>query len=178
TFSTVLGDDSYRDFVTDDLRNADIEVHAVIDHSLQTVNKNEIVVGGYRLLKVDTLDNRSISDQILEEITGAIKKVPTDAVVFADFRHGLFNRRTAGVCKSLRLEDHVISAHRSHAHYIGKGGNLRAMFAELYGKVDGCASGKGGSMHLIDLSVNFLGCVPIVGSTIPIGVGAAFGAML
>jgi TPP-dependent pyruvate/acetoin dehydrogenase alpha subunit len=84
----------------------------------------------------------------------------------------------AGVCRHLRAEDHVISAHRSHAHYIGKGGSLRAMFAELYGKVDGCASGKGGSMHLIDLSVNFLGCVPIVGSTIPIGVGASFGAML
>src|SRR5262245_7976441 len=84
----------------------------------------------------------------------------------------------AGVCSNLQLEDYVISAHRSHAHYIGKGGNLRAMFAELYGKVDGCASGKGGSMHLIDLSVNFLGCVPIVGSTIPIGVGASFGAML
>lgn len=84
----------------------------------------------------------------------------------------------AGVCANLHLQDYVISAHRSHAHYIGKGGNLRAMFAELYGKADGCASGKGGSMHLIDLSVNFLGCVPIVGSTIPIGVGAAFGAML
>jgi TPP-dependent pyruvate/acetoin dehydrogenase alpha subunit len=84
----------------------------------------------------------------------------------------------AGVCRNLRREDYVISAHRSHAHYIGKGGDLRAMFAELYGKVDGCASGKGGSMHLIDLSVNFLGCVPIVGSTIPIGVGACFGAML
>ena len=84
----------------------------------------------------------------------------------------------AGVCRNLRLEDNVISAHRSHAHYLAKGGNLRAMFAELYGKVDGCASGKGGSMHLIDLSVNFLGCVPIVGSTIPIGVGASFGAML
>jgi TPP-dependent pyruvate/acetoin dehydrogenase alpha subunit len=84
----------------------------------------------------------------------------------------------AGVCRNLRQEDYVVSAHRSHAHYLGKGGNLRAMFAELYGKVDGCASGKGGSMHLIDLAVNFLGCVPIVGSTIPIGVGAAFGAML
>jgi TPP-dependent pyruvate/acetoin dehydrogenase alpha subunit len=83
-----------------------------------------------------------------------------------------------GVCGNLSRADYVISAHRSHAHYIGKGGNLRAMFAELYGKVDGCASGKGGSMHLIDLSVNFLGCVPIVGSTIPIGVGASFGAML
>src|SRR5262245_58622355 len=84
----------------------------------------------------------------------------------------------AGVCRNLSREDYVISAHRSHAHYIGKGGNLRAMFAELYGKVDGCASGNGGSMHLIYLSVNFLGCVPIVGSTIPIGVGASFGAML
>jgi TPP-dependent pyruvate/acetoin dehydrogenase alpha subunit len=84
----------------------------------------------------------------------------------------------AGVCANLEQQDYVISAHRSHAHYIGKGGSLRAMFAELYGKVDGCASGKGGSMHLIDLSVNFLGCVPIVGSTIPIGVGAAFGASL
>jgi TPP-dependent pyruvate/acetoin dehydrogenase alpha subunit len=84
----------------------------------------------------------------------------------------------AGVCSNLRHEDYVISAHRSHAHYLGKGGDLRAMFAELYGKATGCAAGKGGSMHLIDLAVNFLGCVPIVGSTIPIGVGAAFGAML
>ena len=84
----------------------------------------------------------------------------------------------AGVCANLQPDDYVISAHRSHAHYLAKGGALRAMFAELYGKEDGCASGKGGSMHLIDLSVNFLGCVPIVGSTIPIGVGAAFGAML
>ena len=52
----------------------------------------------------------------------------------------------------------------------------RGAQAELYGKSGGCAGGKGGSMHLIDLAVNFLGCVPIVGSTIPIGVGAAFGA--
>src|SRR5437764_1757206 len=52
----------------------------------------------------------------------------------------------AGVCRNLRSEDYVISAHRSHAHYLGKGGNLRTMFAELYGKATGCASGKGGSM--------------------------------
>lgn len=84
----------------------------------------------------------------------------------------------AGICKNLRNEDYVISAHRSHAHYIAKNASLRSMFAELYGKSTGCASGKGGSMHLIDLSVNFLGCVPIVGSTIPIGVGAAFGSSM
>lgn len=84
----------------------------------------------------------------------------------------------AGVCAHLRPEDYVISAHRSHAHYLCKGGDLNAMFAELYGKATGCAQGKGGSMHLIDLKVNFIGCVPIVGSTIPIGVGASFGAGL
>ncbi len=84
----------------------------------------------------------------------------------------------AGICENLQRDDYVISAHRSHAHYLAKGGDMRAMFAELYGKADGCASGKGGSMHLIDLSVSFLGCVPIVGATIPIGVGAAFGSVL
>src|SRR5215475_11470498 len=83
-----------------------------------------------------------------------------------------------GLCAALDGEDRLISAHRSHAHYIARGGSIPAMFAELYGKSEGCASGKGGSMHLIDLAVNFLGCVPIVGSTIPIGVGAAFGARL
>jgi len=83
-----------------------------------------------------------------------------------------------GVCAHLDKEDQAISAHRSHAHYLAKGGGLRSMFAELYGKEDGCARGKGGSMHLIDLNVGFLGCVPIVGSTIPIGVGAAFGSSL
>jgi rfaE bifunctional protein kinase chain/domain len=94
TFSTVLGDDALRQFVVDDLAAAHIDVRAVMDHSRPTVNKNAIVVGGYRLLKVDTLDNRSISDQILEDIAGTVQQVPTDAVVFADFRHGIFNRRT------------------------------------------------------------------------------------
>ena len=84
----------------------------------------------------------------------------------------------AGICAHLRPDDYVVSAHRAHAHYLTKGGDLKAMLAELYGKATGCAHGKGGSMHLIDRSVGFLGCVPIVGSTIPIGVGAAFGERL
>lgn len=83
----------------------------------------------------------------------------------------------AGVCANLTRDEYVLSAHRSHAHYLAKGGDLRAMVAELYGKATGCARGKGGSMHLIDLSVGFLGAVPIVGSTIPIAVGAAFGSV-
>lgn len=84
----------------------------------------------------------------------------------------------AGVCALLSPDDSVISAHRSHAHYLCRGGSLPRMVAELYGKETGCASGRGGSMHLIDLDVNFMGCVPIVGSTIPIGVGIAFGKMM
>src|SRR5258708_16898993 len=74
----------------------------------------------------------------------------------------------AGVCRHLRQEDHVISPHRSHAHYIGKGGSLRPMFAELYGKGDGCASGKGASLHLIDLSVHLLCSLPLAAHTTPL----------
>jgi pyruvate dehydrogenase E1 component alpha subunit len=83
-----------------------------------------------------------------------------------------------GVCAHLQPAEIVTSAHRSHAHYLAKGGDLKAMLAELYGKVTGCSRGKGGSMHLIDQSAGFLGAVPIVGSTIPIGVGAALASTL
>ncbi|MBF0240447.1 MAG: thiamine pyrophosphate-dependent dehydrogenase E1 component subunit alpha, partial [SAR324 cluster bacterium] len=84
----------------------------------------------------------------------------------------------AGVCANLKVEDQVVSAHRSHAHYLAKGGDLKRMLGELYGKVSGCAHGKGGSMHLIDLNAGLLAAVPIVGSTIPIGVGAAWGMVM
>jgi TPP-dependent pyruvate/acetoin dehydrogenase alpha subunit len=83
-----------------------------------------------------------------------------------------------GVCEALTHEDYALGGHRSHGHYLAKGGDLRAMIAELYGKLTGCCEGKGGSMHLIDLKVGFLGAVPIVGSTIPIAVGAAFGSTM
>jgi pyruvate dehydrogenase E1 component alpha subunit len=81
-----------------------------------------------------------------------------------------------GVCAALEHADYVFGSHRSHGHYLAKGGDLGAFLAELYGKATGCCKGKGGSMHLIDRSVGFLGAVPIVGSTLPIAVGAAFGS--
>ena len=83
-----------------------------------------------------------------------------------------------GVCAALRASDYVMGGHRAHGHYLAKGGDLKAMIAELYGKATGCCRGKGGSMHLIDLSVGFLGAVPIVGSTIALAVGAAFGSVM
>jgi pyruvate dehydrogenase E1 component alpha subunit len=83
-----------------------------------------------------------------------------------------------GICSNLTKQDKVFTAHRSHAHYLAKGGSLNKMISELYGKSTGCAKGKGGSMHLIDLESGVLGAVPIVGSTIPIGVGAAWAESL
>ena len=80
-----------------------------------------------------------------------------------------------GVCANLSSKDYVLSNHRSHAHYLAKGGNLNAMMAEIYGKKTGCCKGKGGSMHLVDIAAGFLGAVPIVASSIPIAVGVALG---
>ncbi len=80
----------------------------------------------------------------------------------------------AGVCAALGPDDVVFSTHRSHGHYLAKGGSLPAMVAELYGKATGASGGLGGSMHLIDQRVNFLGAAPIVASTIPVAVGVAF----
>ena len=74
--------------------------------------------------------------------------------------------------------DFAVSTHRAHAHYLAKGGSLRAMIAEIYGKATGCSRGKGGSMHLIDASVGFMGTSAIVGNSIPIGVGLALSAQI
>ena len=84
----------------------------------------------------------------------------------------------AGVCASLRPGDRVFSGHRSHGHYLAQGGDLKAMFAEIYGKATGCAGGRGGSMHLVDIEAGFVGATPIVGSTIPIAVGSAFASRM
>ena len=79
-----------------------------------------------------------------------------------------------GVCSALTPSDQVMSGHRSHAHYLAKGGNLDAMIAEMHGRATGCCRGRGGSMHLTDRAAGFVGAVPIVGSTIPIATGLAF----
>ena len=80
--------------------------------------------------------------------------------------------------ETISTKDFAVSTHRGHAHYLAKGGNLNAMIAEIYGKSTGCSKGKGGSMHLIDLDVNFMGTSAIVGNSIPIGVGLALSAQL
>lgn len=83
-----------------------------------------------------------------------------------------------GMCVALSPDDKVFSNHRAHGHYLAKGGDLNAMVAELYGRATGCCGGRGGSMHLIDLDVGFMGATPIVGGTVPLAVGSAWAASL
>lgn len=104
-FSTVLGDDDCGHLAVDDLRAADIDLRHHIDPARPTTNKNAIVAGGYRLLKLDTVDNRSISDRIADELKRDIAGLPADAVVFSDFRHGIFNRNTVpGLVQAIRAD--------------------------------------------------------------------------
>ena len=81
-----------------------------------------------------------------------------------------------GVCEGLVHTDLLFGSYRSHAFYLAKGGSLREMFAELYGKVTGCCGGKAGSMHLAAPEVGFMGASAVVASTIPHSVGAALAA--
>jgi rfaE bifunctional protein kinase chain/domain len=93
-YSTVLGDDAFKDFVLADLEAAGVVCEAIVDPTRPTTNKNAIVSDNYRLLKIDTLDNRSVSEKIQNMITTSIRTTKTDIVVFSDFRHGIFNRET------------------------------------------------------------------------------------
>jgi len=80
----------------------------------------------------------------------------------------------AGVCAALEPRDYVFGNHRSHGHYLAKGGDLRKMVAEIFCRQDGCAGGRGGSMHVIDESAGVLGAAPIVAGTVSLAVGAAY----
>lgn len=84
----------------------------------------------------------------------------------------------AGVSAALRKDDYVWGTHRSHGHYLAKGGDINLMMAELMGKSTGCSRGRGGSMHLFAAEVGILGTVPLVSATVPIAVGTALASSL
>lgn len=81
---------------------------------------------------------------------------------------------SVGICEALQPDDVVFGTYRSHALYLAKGGDLNKMIAELYGKATGCAKGKGGSMHMIDLAANVMGSSAVVGTTIANAIGYAY----
>jgi pyruvate dehydrogenase E1 component alpha subunit len=79
----------------------------------------------------------------------------------------------AGVCANLTDEDYVFGSHRSHGHFLAKGGSMQALIAEIFCRETGCSRGRGGSMHLIDVEKGMLGSAPIVAETIMLALGAA-----
>jgi pyruvate dehydrogenase E1 component alpha subunit len=83
-----------------------------------------------------------------------------------------------GVCFALSERDYVFSSHRSHGHYLAKGGSITELVAEIYGKEAGCSRGRGGSMHIIAPEMGILGSVPIVAGTIPLALGAALASKI
>lgn len=93
-FSTVLGDDALKDFVLNDVGKAGIRCYPAVDRTRPTTQKNLILCKGHHLLKVDNVDNRTISDRILKQLKDSLAKCKVDAVVFSDFRHGVFSGKT------------------------------------------------------------------------------------
>ena len=122
-----------------------------------------------RLLKCYELASliRSVEDNIAKEYVNNQMRCPVHLSIGQEIV-------SAVVGLNQLVQDTAVSSHRAHAHYLAKGGDLHKMIAEIYGKITGCCKGRGGSMHLIDLDVGFLGSSAIVGNSIPIGVGAGF----
>lgn len=123
------------------------------------------LLGAYR--RMATI--RQFEERLHEEIkTGEI----------AGFTHLYCGQEAAavGVCDHLTTEDMIVSTHRGHGHCIAKGCDVKGMMKEIYGRADGLCKGRGGSMHIADLSIGMLGANGIVGAGAPIAVGAGFAA--
>ena len=118
------------------------------------------------------LHRRMVRIRLFEEAAGRL----AEAARLPGFLHLYVGEEAvaAGVCAALNDDDHITSTHRGHGHLVAKGGDFNRMMAELMGKSGGYCKGKGGSMHISDLSLGMLGANGIVGAGSPIAVGAAF----
>ncbi len=83
-----------------------------------------------------------------------------------------------GICASLKESDYIFGNHRSHGHFLAKGGSMAVLAAEIYCREAGCSRGRGGSMHLIDPDNGMLGSAPIVAGTISLALGAALASSI
>lgn len=94
TFSTVLGDDKWKDFTLAEMERHGVKCLPVIDPTRPTTQKSAYIANGYRLLKVDRVDNRPIPEKVVHQFAEALGKGEVDAYVFSDFRHGIFSKAT------------------------------------------------------------------------------------
>jgi acetoin:2,6-dichlorophenolindophenol oxidoreductase subunit alpha len=118
------------------------------------------------------LHRRMVRIRLFEEAAGSL----AESARLPGFLHLYVGEEAvaSGVCGALNDDDHITSTHRGHGHLVAKGGDFDRMMAELMGKSTGYCKGKGGSMHINDLSLGMLGANGIVGAGSPIAVGAAF----
>ena len=119
-----------------------------------------------RMMRIRHFEERVIELAVSGEIVGAAHSYIGEEAV------------AVGACLALRDDDYIAGNHRSHGHPIAKGGDVNRAMAELLGKRTGYCKGKGGSMHLADFSIGILGESGIVGSSVPVAVGAAMGAKM
>jgi TPP-dependent pyruvate/acetoin dehydrogenase alpha subunit len=138
-----------------------------------TDNKNHVSNSKHTFLKLyyQLLRIRMVEEAIATEYLKQEMRCPVHLCIGQE-------APPVGVSSHLQKSDMVFSNHRSHGHYLAKGGNVEKMIAEIYGKGTGASHGRGGSQHLIDLSVNFIASTPIVAGTIPIATGAALSIKL
>jgi TPP-dependent pyruvate/acetoin dehydrogenase alpha subunit len=118
------------------------------------------------------LHRRMVRIRLFEEAAGSL----AEAAKLPGFLHLYVGEEAvaAGVCAAITDDDQITSTHRGHGHLVAKGGRFNEMMAELMGKATGYCKGKGGSMHISDVSLGMLGANGIVGAGSPIAVGAAF----
>ena len=114
---------------------------------------------------------RKAEEQISKNVENGVIKCPC---------HLAIGQEAIGVAVAMVMKntDSAFGAHRSHGHYLALNENTYSLFSEILGRKDGCSSGMGGSMHIVDNEVGFKGSVPIVGATIPIATGAALASKL
>ena len=93
-FISILGDDDLGRFAAQDLAAAGVTAHIQLVPDRPTTHKNAVVSDGYRMIRIDTVDNKTIDAEVLAAMVGGLREAQADAVVFSDFRHGIFNRAT------------------------------------------------------------------------------------
>lgn len=139
-----------------------------IEHSIKKENKKSISIPSS--LKLSFLEKmytiRKFEEKVKELFSLGLIRGSTHVYIGEE-------AVAVGACSALKKDDYIVSTHRGHGHCIAKGAELRPMMAELLGKQTGYCKGKGGSMHIADFNIGILGAVGIVGSGLPIAVGAA-----
>jgi pyruvate dehydrogenase E1 component alpha subunit len=137
-----------------------------------TPTLDEATVEGMGADELLDLHRRMVRIRVFETKAGELM----EAGLLPGFLHLYVGQEAvaAGAMATLSDEDQITSTHRGHGHAVAKGAQFRPMFAELFGKLDGYCRGRGGSMHINDLSIGMLGANGIVGAGLPIAVGAAF----